>query len=329
MGAGRESTMKAITRTVYGPAESLRLEEVPMPEVDDTDVLVKVHASSVNAFDWHFVRGEPYLVRVNAGYRPPKSHGVGIDAAGTVTAVGAKVTRFQPGDSVFGFAMGAFAEYVVAAENRLASKPDELTFESAASLPCAGVTALMAIRDKGAVTPGMTVLVNGAAGGVGSYAVQIAKSLGAQVTGVCSTRNVDLVKSIGAIGVIDYSRDDFSRHDQRYDVVLDAVGNRSLRDLRRALKPRGTLVVAGGAKGKWLRPMALLLQVVVVNPFVRQQLRGVMAVVTTEDLETLATLVKTGDIVPLIDRTYSLSEVPDAVGYVEEGHARGKVIITV
>jgi len=321
--------MKAITRTEYGPAESLRFEEVPMPEVDDTDVLVKVHASSVNAFDWHFVRGEPYLVRVNAGYRRPKNHAMGIDAAGTVTAVGAKVTRFQPGDSVFGLAMGAFAEYAVAAEKRLAAKPDELTFESAATLPCAGVTALQALRDKGKVGPGMSVLVNGAAGGVGSYAVQIAKSLGAEVTGVCSTRNVDLVKSIGASEVVDYSRDDFARQSHKYDVVFDAVGNRSLRDLRRALKPRGTLVVAGGAKGKWLRPMALLLQVTVVSPFVSQQLRGVMANVTAEDLETLATLVTTGDVVPVIDRTYSLSDAPKAVGYVEEGHARGKVIITV
>jgi NADPH:quinone reductase-like Zn-dependent oxidoreductase len=300
-----------------------------MPEVMDSDVLVKVEASSVNPLDWHFVRGEPYLLRMNAGFRRPKNPELGVDVAGTVTAVGANVTRFEIGDDVFGLARGAFAEYAAADEKRLASKPDALTFESAASLPCAGITALIAVRDKGAVRSGMSVLVNGASGGVGSYAVQIAKSLGAEVTGVCSTRNVELVKSIGADEVIDYSRDDFARQRRRYDVVVDTIGNRSLRDLRRALKPRGTLVVAGGGSGKWFRPMALLLKAVVVGPFVRQQLRYFMAVVTTEDLETLSTLVTSGDVVPLIDRTYSLSETPAALGYLEQGHARGKVIITV
>jgi NADPH:quinone reductase-like Zn-dependent oxidoreductase len=321
--------MKAILRTVYGPAESLSFQEVPTPEVGDTEVLVKVHASSANPYDWHLVRGEPYLIRVNAGYRRPKNHDVGIDVAGTVDAVGATVTRFKIGDNVFGLAKGAFAEYAAADEMRLASKPNGLTFESAASIPCAGNTALIAVRDKGQVRPGMSVLVNGASGGVGSYAIQIAKSLGAEVTGVCSTRNVELVKSIGADAVVDYTRDDFARLSQRYDVVVDTIGNRRLRDLRRALKPRGALVVAGGGSGKWFRPMALLLKVIVVSPFVRQQLRGVMAGVTTENLETLSALVTSGDVVPLIDRTYSLSETPAALGYVEEGHARGKVIITV
>jgi len=321
--------MKAITRTTYGSAESLTFDEVPMPEVMDSDVLVKVEASSVNPLDWHFVRGEPYLLRMNAGFRRPMNPELGVDVAGTVTAVGANVTRFEIGDDVFGLARGAFAEYAAADEKRLASKPDALTFESAASLPCAGITALIAVRDKGGVRSGMSVLVNGASGGVGSYAVQIAKSLGAEVTGVCSTRNVELVKSIGADEVIDYSRDDFARQRRRYDVVVDTIGNRSLRDLRRALKPRGTLVVAGGGSGKWFRPMALLLKAVVVGPFVRQQLRYFMAVVTTEDLETLSTLVTSGDVVPLIDRTYSLSETPAALGYLEQGHARGKVIITV
>jgi NADPH:quinone reductase-like Zn-dependent oxidoreductase len=321
--------MNAITRTVYGPAESLSFGDVPMPEVGDTDVLVKVHASSVNPFDWHLVRGEPYLVRVNAGYRRPKNHDVGIDVAGTVTAVGANVTRWKVGDDVFGLARGAFAEYAAADEKRLAAKPDAMSFETAASIPCAGNTALVAVQDIGHVSSGMSVLVNGASGGVGSYAVQIAKSLGADVTGVCSTRNVELVKSIGAVEVIDYSRDDFARSNQRYDVVVDTVGNRSLRDLRRVLKPRGTLVVAGGGHGKWIQPMTLLLKAVAVSPFVRHQLRGVMAGVTTESLETLSALVMSGDIVPLIDRTYALRESPAAMGYVEEGHARGKVIITV
>lgn len=321
--------MKAIKRTVYGSAENLSFSEVSMPEVGATDVLLQVHASSVNPYDWHFVRGEPYLLRMSNGYRRPKDPELGIDVAGTVTAVGERVTRFKVGDDVFGLARGAFAEYAAADEARLVSKPDALTFESAASLPCAGNTALIAVRDKGEVKSGMSVLVNGASGGVGSYAVQIAKSLGAQVTGVCSTRNVDLVRSIGAAEVIDYSRDDFARQTRRYDVVVDTIGNRTLRDLRRAVKPRGTLVVAGGGSGKWFRPMALALKTVVVAPFVRQQLRGVMAAVTTENLETLSALVMSGDVVPLIDRTYSLSETPAAVAYVEVGHARGKVIITV
>jgi NADPH:quinone reductase-like Zn-dependent oxidoreductase len=321
--------MKAVTRTVYGPAEGLSFDEVPMPEVGETDVLVKMHASSVNPYDWHLLRGEPYLLRVGAGYRRPKNHDMGIDAAGTVVAVGGKVTRFEMGDNVFGIARGAFAEYAAADEKRLAAKPDAMTFEAAASLPCAGNTALLAVRDKGQVTSGMSVLVNGASGGVGSYAVQIAKSLGAEVTGVCSSRNVELVRSIGAADVIDYSRDDFARQTRRYDVIVDTIGNRSLRDLRRALKPRGTLVIAGGGSGKWFRPLALLVKAVVVAPFVRQQIRGFMSIVTTENLETLSALVTSGDVVPLIDRQYSLSETPTALGYVEEGHARGKVVITI
>lgn len=322
-------TMKAITRVVYGPAESLTFDEVPTPEVGETEVLVQVRASSVNPYDWHLLRGEPYLLRLSAGFRRPKNHDMGIDVAGTVSAVGANVARFKIGDDVFGLARGAFAEYAVANEERLAVKPDALTFESAASIPCAGNTALVAVRDKGQVSAGMSVLVNGASGGVGSYAVQIAKSLGAEVTGVCSTRNIELVKSIGAAEVIDYTHEDFARRPLRYDVVIDTIGNRSLRDLRRALKPRGTLVVAGGGNGKWFRPMALLLKVIVVGPFIRQQLRGVMAGVTAESLETISTLVVSGDVAPLIDRTYPLSETSAALGYLEEGHARGKVIITV
>ena len=321
--------MKAMTRSAYGSAEVLSFEEAPMPEVGDCDVLVKVHASSANPYDWHMLRGEPYLLRMSEGVRRPKSPDMGIDVVGTVVAVGKSVTRFATGDSVFGIARGAFAEYAAAAEKRLAAKPDAMTFESAASLPCAGNTALLAVRDKGQVSSGMRVLVNGASGGVGSFAVQIAKSLGADVTGVCSTRNVELVKSIGATEVIDYSRDDFGRGPRQYDVIVDTIGNRSLRDLRRTLKPRGTLVIAGGGSGKWFRPVALLLKAVVVAPFVRQRIRGFMAVVTTENLDTLSSLVMSGDVVPLIDRTYALSETPAAVGYVEEGHARGKVIITV
>jgi NADPH:quinone reductase-like Zn-dependent oxidoreductase len=321
--------MKAVTRSAYGPPENLAMSEVPMPEIGDGDVLMKVHASSANPYDWHFLRGEPYLLRIGAGYRRPKEHEMGIDAAGTIVAVGANVTEFRAGDNVFGIARGAFAEYAAAAEKRFALMPEGLTFESAASLPCAGNTALLAVRDKGRVTAGMSVLVNGASGGVGSFAVQIARSLGAEVTGVCSARNVELVKSLGAADVIDYTSVDFARRPQKYDVVVDTIGNRSLRDLRRALKPSGTLVVAGGGGGKWFRPLALLLKTVIVAPFVRQRLVGVMATVTSGNLDALSALVLSGDVVPLIDRTYALGETADAVGYVEEGHARGKVIITV
>lgn len=322
--------MKAIVRREYGPPESLGFEEVPMPEVDgETDVIVKVRASSINAYDWHVLRGEPYLVRVKDGYRHPKTHGMGIDVAGTITAVGAKVTRFKVGDDVFGFAVGALAEYVEAAEAKLVAKPASMTFETAATLSCAGVTALGVLRDKAGVKPGQTVLVNGAAGGVGSFAVQIAKALGATVTAVCSTRNVERVRALGADEVVDYTSEDFSRRGKRYDVVVDAVGNRSLRALRRSLTPRGTLVVAGGGKGKWIGPLSLILKVLVVNPFVRQQLGAYMAQITSENLESLSALVESGAVVPMIDRSYSLNEAPEAIAYVEVGHARGKVVVTV
>ncbi len=322
--------MKAITRSVYGPAASMTFDEVPMPEVGENDVLVKMHASSVNPYDWHLLRGEPYLLRLSAGFRRPKNHDMGIDAAGTVVSVGAKVTRFTSGDNVFGIARGAFAEYAVANEDRLAAKPDTVAFEAAASIPCAGNTALVAVRDKGKVGAGMSVLVNGASGGVGSFAVQLATSLGAEVTGVCSTRNVELVKSIGAVEVVDYTRDDFARLAHRYDVVIDTIGNRSLRDCSSGTETaRDAGRRPGGGSGKWFRPMALLLKVIVAAPFVRQQLSGVMAGVTPENLETISALMVSGDVTPLIDRTYELSETPVALGYLEEGHARGKVIITV
>jgi len=320
--------MKAVIRREYGSPERISFEEAPSPELGEEDVLIEAHASSVNPYDWHMLRGEPYLLRMSEGLRRPKRTGLGIDVAGTVKAVGGKVTRFAPGDDVFGMGRAAFAELVLGSEERLARKPDSLSFEAAATLPCAGITALQAIRKAG-VTAGQTVLVNGASGGVGTFAVQIAKSLGATVTGVCSTGNVDLVKSLGAENVIDYTRDDFSRAGVRYDVVLDTVGNRSLHALRRALAHRGTLVVAGGAKGKWFRPVALLLKAVVVSPIVRQKLTVVLANVTTDDLVALSDLVTAGTITPVISRTYSLSEASEAVGHVEEGHARGKVIIKI
>jgi NADPH:quinone reductase-like Zn-dependent oxidoreductase len=324
----RGETVKAIVRRQYGSAESLQFEDVPTPELGESDVLIKVAASSVNPLDWHLMRGEPYLLRLSYGIRRPKKDDVGIDVAGTVTGVGNKVTHFKIGDEVFGQGVGTLAEFARASESRLAIKPAEMSFEFAASIPCAGITALQALRDKGGVKRGDTVLVNGAAGGVGTFAVQIAKSLGATVTGVCSTTNVELIKSVGASDVVDYTKDDFSRQDRTFDVVIDAVGNRTLHSLRRALAPRGTLVVVGGGTGKWIQPMKLLLKSMLVSPFVRQRLASVMANIATADLDVLSALAVSGQIVPVVDRTYSLSEAADAIAYLERGHAKGKVVVT-
>jgi NADPH:quinone reductase-like Zn-dependent oxidoreductase len=253
---------------------------------------------------------------------------MGIDLAGTVTALGEGVTQFAVGDDVFGSGVGTLAEFACAKEARIVRKPQSLTFESAASIPCAGVTALQALR-KGDVQPGQSVLVNGAAGGVGTFAVQIAKSMGANVTGVCSARNEELVRSIGAHDVVDYAKDDFTRLANKYDVVLDVVGNRSLSDLRRALTPDGTLLLAAGAKGKWLRPVALLLKGVAISKFVHQRISPVMANITQLDLLALAALSESGELAPVIDRTFALSESAEAIRYLEEGHARGKVVVAV
>jgi NADPH:quinone reductase-like Zn-dependent oxidoreductase len=322
--------MKAILMRKYGSPKALQFEDAELPVIAPGKVLVKVHSSSVNPYDWHIVRGEPYLVRMGMGLRTPKSHSVGIDFSGTVTAVGEGESTYKVGDAVFGIGVGTFAEFALATSTRIALKPEGLSFESAATIPCAGITALQAVRDAGQLQSGQTVLVNGAAGGVGTFAVQIAKEMGATVTGVCSTRNLDLVRSIGADDVIDYTREDFSRRDEKFDVVVDTVGNRSLTALRRALKPKGTLVAAGGGKGKWIKPLSLFLKVMVVSRFVRQQhLRATMANVTTEDLGALAALVASGKVVPVVDRTYSLDEIPVALDYLEQGHARGKVVIAV
>jgi NADPH:quinone reductase-like Zn-dependent oxidoreductase len=320
--------MKAIVRSRYGSPECLRFEEIPSPEVSAGKVLVKVRASSVNPYDWHMMRGEPYLLRMSEGVRRPKDQGIGIDLAGTVEAVGEGVTGFKVGDEVFGSGAGAFAELAVANEKRLANKPAGVSFEAAAVIPCAGVTALMGLQ-RGEVRAGQRVLVNGASGGVGSFAVQIAKSMGATVTGVCSTRNVDLVTSIGADEVVDYTKDDFSRREQKFDVVIDTVGNRSLTALRRALTTDGTLLLAAGAKGKWFRPVALMLKGIVTSKFVHHKIRVVMAATSREALDELAALVQSGAVTPVIDRSYSLTECAQAVQYVEAGHARGKVVVEV
>lgn len=321
--------MRAIVQHEYGPARNvLRPDEIDPPVIGEAEVLVRVHAAGVNAADWHLVRGDPYVVRLMVfGLRRPKSPVPGMDVAGTVEAVGAEVAELQPGDHVFGTCTGAFAEYARASADSLVRKPEGLTFEQAATVPISGCTALQGLRDRGCVEPGQSVLVNGASGGVGTFAVQIAGLLGAEVTGVCSTRNLDLVRSLGAAQVIDYTREDFARAGRRWDVILDAVGNRSLSDCRRALTTGGTLVLVGGEGGRWLGGLDRSLRAVLWSPFVRERLRMLLAIPTKSDLLALGKMIGAGDVTPVIDRTYPLSETPDAIGYVEEGHARGKVVV--
>ena len=322
--------MQAIVGEEYGGPEVLELRDVDVPALHPDGVLVRVRASSVNPYDWHVMRGLPRLVRLSEGSSRPKQPIRGVDVAGVVEAVGENVTAFRPGDEVFGAKAGALAEYVCAGpKNVLAAKPAGLTFEQAAAIPLAGVTALQALRDKGRLEAGQRVLVNGAAGGVGTFAVQIAKALGADVTGVCSTRNVDLVTSIGADRVLDYAEVDFARSGERYDLVLDNVGNRSLSDLRRALTPHGALVVVGGGGGNWIGPMMLPLRAAMLSPFVGQRLLPFLAKHTQDDLLVLKELAETGKIVPVIDRTYPLAEAAEAIRYLETGHARGKVVVAV
>ncbi|MEV6653227.1 NAD(P)-dependent alcohol dehydrogenase [Streptomyces sp. NPDC051219] len=324
--------MKAIVQDRYGSPDVLEFREVDKPVVADHEVLVRVRAAAVNARDWHLMRGDPYLARLVLGFSGPKAKIRGTDFAGRVEAVGKAVNRFRPGDEVFGEADGAFAEYVCASDDVLERKPANLTFEQAAAVPLAGNTALMGLRDLGRVEPGQKVLVNGASGGVGTFAVQIAKAFGAEVTGVCSTRNMDLVRSMGADHVIDYTRDDFTRNGRRYDVVLDLVGNRSLTECRRALTPEGTLVLSGGGVsegGSLVGPMGLILRGQVLSRFVSQRLLVLTATPNKENLAALRELVEPGKVTPVIDRTYPLSEAPEAIRYLEVEHARAKVVITV
>ena len=324
------STMRAIVYKSYGSPDVLQCQEVEKPTAGDDQVLVKVRAASVNPLDWHYMRGTPYLVRMGTGLRRPKDARLGVDVAGQVETVGRNVTQFRPGDEVFGVARGAFAEYVSASETKLALKPANLSFEQAASVPIAAFTALQGLRDKGRIQSGQKVLINGAAGGVGTFAVQIAKAFGAEVTGVCSTRNVEMVRSIGADHVIDYTRGDFTRSGPSYDLILDSVGNHSLSDLRRVLTPEGTLVLVGGPdKGRWLGPLADVLEAVVLSRFVSQKILPFLAHSSKDDLIVMKELLETGKVTPVIDRSYSLRDVPEAIRYLEEGHARGKVVIAV
>jgi NADPH:quinone reductase-like Zn-dependent oxidoreductase len=326
--------MKAIVHCDYG-LTNLKLEDIEKPVPNDDQVLVRVRAASVNPYDWHFIEGTPYIMRaMGVGLRKPKSTQLGVDFAGTIEAVGKNVTNFKVGDDVFGGKSGAFSEYVCPrADRAVALKPANVTFEQAASVNIAGITALQAVRDKGKVQPGQKVLINGASGGVGTFAVQIAKSFGADVTGVCSTRNIDLVRSLGADHVIDYTKEDFAKTDQRYDVILDNVPNHSLSEIRRVLNPNGKYVMIGGGgpnDNRWVGPFGRVIHTLVLSPFVKQKMGMMMAQPSTQDLTLLAEMAQSGKLKTVIDRTYkSLSEVPDAIRYLEQGHARGKVVITV
>lgn len=318
--------MKAIVQDTYGTTEVLELREIAKPTPADNQVLLKVQAASVDAGVWHLMTGLPYLVRLGYGVRKPKTAVRGREVAGTVEAVGSSVTRFQPGDEVFGTCEGSFAEYVAAREDRLARKPENLTFEQAAAIPISGGTALQALRDAGKVKAGQRVLVIGAAGGVGTYAVQLAKAFGAHVTGVCSTKKLDLVQSIGADEVIDYTRDELSG---QYDLILDTAGNRPLHQLRRVLAAKGTLVIVGGEEGgKLLGGMERLLRAILLSPFVGQRLLGVISTERAADYDTLSNLIETGKLTPVIDRSFPLAEAPQAIAYVQSAHSRGKVTIT-
>jgi NADPH:quinone reductase-like Zn-dependent oxidoreductase len=323
--------MKAILHRCYGPADRLELAVVERPVPGDDEVLVRVHAAALNPLDWHYMTGTPYVMRFESGLGRPTSDRLGVDFAGTVAAVGRNVTAFRPGDAVYGSRWGAFAEYVKVGQGKaLVPKPAHLTFAQAAGVPVAAVTALQALRDKARVQPGQKVLVNGASGGVGTFAVQIAKALGAEVTGVCSTRNVELVRSLGADHVIDYTQEDFTRGAQRYDVVIDAVGNHSLRDVRRALVPEGVHVLIGGPKDDpWLGPVLGFIKAPIVSRFTSQRVVVLLAQMNEADLRALNELVEAGKVTTVIDRSYPLAEVPEALRYLETRRARGKVVIAV
>ena len=332
-GTPAASQMKAFVHHEYGSPDVLRLEDVPKPVPGDDEILVRVRAAAANPLDWHLIEGAPYVARLLAmGALAPEIQRVGVDFAGTVESVGRNVTRFKPGDDVFGGKTGAFAEYVcVSADGAIVLKPAGVTFEQAASVPVAAVTALQGLRDKGRLQPGQTVLINGASGGVGTFAVQIARSLGADVTGVCSTRNVDLVRSLGADGVIDYTKEDFTRSGRRYDLILDNVGNHSFLACRRALKPKGTYVLIGGGSlddDRWMGPIVHVIKGSMLSLFVRERMGMMLSDLNTEDLTLLGELIEAGKVTPVIDRRYPFREVPDAIRYLERGHARGKVIIT-
>jgi NADPH:quinone reductase-like Zn-dependent oxidoreductase len=316
--------MKAIVINAYGSPDVLELKEVATPAIKENEVLVRVHAASLNAGDVFSLRGSPWLVRFSVGFPRPKNYILGWDMAGRVAAVGSQVTRFKPGDEVFASCHGSLAEYVHVAEDKLAPKPANLTFEQAAAVPTAGITALLGLRNAGKLQPGQKVLINGASGGVGTFAVQIAKAFGAEVTGVCSTRNVDLVRSIGADYVVDYTHEDFTQNGQRYDLILDNVASRSFSDLRRALTPQGKVIPNSGHAG-----MGYVFKAFALSLIRRQHGSMYLAVPNSRTLATLKDLIEAGKVTPVIDKTYPLSETPAAFRYLVKEHARGKVVITI
>lgn len=325
-----DNAMNAAVQREYGPPDDVfAVEDVAAPALADDEVLVRVHAAGVNWADWSMTRGMPYVMRVGYGLRSPRKGIRGTDVAGTVEEVGRDVTRHRPGDEVFGWCTGAFAEYVTVSEDQLVTKPANITFEQAAGVPLAGCVALQAVRDIGKIQPGDKVLVNGASGGIGSFAVQIAKSLGAEVTGVCSTPNLELVKSIGADHVIDYTKEDFTHGAERYDLILDMADKHSLADRRRVLTRHGTLIPNSGEGGRWIGSIGRILRAWIVTPFVSQKLRPFLSLAKRKDLLVLAELIDAGDVTPVVGMTYSLSDTGAAIRHAGSGHTRGKVIVTV
>lgn len=321
--------MKAVVFRCYGSPDVLKVEEVAKPTPKDDELLVKVQAAAVNPLDWHYMRGEPYIMRMSSGIGAPNDIRMGVDFSGTIEAAGKNVTRFKVGDEVFGGRSGALAEYVTIREtSAVVHKPANISFEQAAAVPIAGVTALQALRDKGQLQAGQKVLINGASGGVGTYAVQIAKSLGAEVTGVCSTRNVELVRSLGADHVIDYTKENFTEGSVRYDVIVDNIGNHSLRNARHALKPGGIFVIVGAkSDDPWLGPAWQPIKAALLAPTVDEKFAMILARLDQGDLGVLAGLMQAGKVSSVIDRQYALAEASNAIAYLEQGRARGKVIV--
>jgi len=323
------ATMKAIVGRCYGSPDVLEFTDIAIPVPGDDEVLVKVHAASVNPLDWHFMRGAPYVIRLFSGLGAPDDPGVGVDFSGTVKVVGKDVTRYRVGDEVFGGANGAFAEYVLKKEDShsFAPKPDNISHEQAAAVPIAGLTALQAVRDAGKLKAGEKVLINGASGGVGTLAVQIAKSIGAEVTGVCSTRNLEMVRSIGADHVIDYKANNYTQNGMQYDLIIDMVGNHSISDNRKALKSEGRMVMVGGAKGNWIAPFVGSINAKITALFVDQEIGTILSEFNNDDLKILGELMQTGELDPVIGSRFALAETAAAIRHSEQGHAQGKIII--
>lgn len=321
--------MKSIRYHTYGPPSVLKIEEVEKPIVGENDILIKVRAVAVNPYDWHFMRGKPYVMRFMSGMFVPKTPKFGADYSGVVESVGSNVALFKPGDEVYGCRQGAFAQYVVTTERSTALKPRNLSFEQAAAIPMAALTALQALRDSGGIKSGQKVLIDGASGGVGTMAVQIAKSYDCEVTAVCSSKNAELVRSLGAEHVIDYTKVDFSRMGLKYDLFLDAISTRSIFACRRALTPNGTYVSVGAGSGNWIGPIVGLLSTAVVSWFSKQHLTGMLAKVARQDLVKVAELIESGKLKPVIERQYTFEQIPDAIAHLETGHVSGKLVISV